>query len=223
MTDLFDGSADFRRYERSAFITHPCELIAFENYDSYTLTRLSFEGRDTYLFIIKSKILIEPAIHGTFAHFISNGAALVFSIGGMSYIANSKAVKTVGGTEMFYYAGFDAAGTLRMIPDGILSAVESGIVHGTEASPFLVFNGKRLIIKDEIKRSRDRLLLVQLKSGEPAFIYIKNCDIARAADYTFQLGCERAAVIANEQCIEIYSKSIILNRQTTGKAVFVIR
>jgi hypothetical protein len=54
--DYFDGQVDLRRYDRSVFEPLPCELLAFESYAEYTLTRLSFGGNDVYLFVLKSKV-----------------------------------------------------------------------------------------------------------------------------------------------------------------------
>ena len=222
MFETFDGSADLRRYERSVFTPRQCEFMAFESYDTYTLTRLLFEGRETYLFIIKSGVAVEAAPNGTFAHFIRSGASLAFSVAGAAYIADSKAAQFAPpSTECF--VGFSADGTLKLTPAGVMSAVELGVVHGVEASPFLVVNGKRLAIKDEAKRSRDRLLVGQLRTGEPVFIYVKSCDVASAADIAYQLGCMRAAVIANERSIDICGKGVMLNRMGGSNAAFVVR
>lgn len=224
MLDIFDGSADLRRYNRNPFSPHPCEFLAFESYGSYTLARLMFEGRGVLLFIVRSKISVETTPNGSFAHFISTGASLVFSAGGLTYISDSRAVRAQDTPEQpACFAGFDKSGRLRLVPNGALAAVESGIIHGAEASPFLIANNKRLTIKDDTKRSRDRLLLSRLRTGEPAFIYIKSVEVARAADYAFQLGCSHAAVIANERHIDIYGKGIIQDRQAGCSAAFVIR
>lgn len=224
MLDLFDGSADLRRYERTVFIPRHCEIMAVESYPSYTLTRLLFEGRDTYLFMIKSKISVVSAGSGTFAYFISSGASLVFSVGGMSYLSGSNSVQLKEESEQnAYFAGFDSLGNLRLIPGDCTEAADNGVVHGAQAFPFLLVNGKRLAIKDEIKRSRDRLILAQMRTGEPAFIYIKGVDVARAADYAFQLGCMSAAVVANERRIDIYGKGLVQDRQSGCKAVFEIK
>ena len=222
MYDLFDGSADLRHYDRTAFIPCQCELLAFESYAKYTLTHLLFEGRDTFLFIAKAPVAVELAPNGTFAHHIRSGATLSFSVGGLTYCVNSKVVQTQG-AQPLSFAGFDATGTLRLIPQGGLAAADAGIIHGAEASPFLIVNGKRLAITDVSKRSRDRLLLAQLRTGETAFIYIKGVDVARAANYALQLGCSSAAVVANERRIDIYSKSIVQDRQSGCRAMFVVR
>lgn len=221
MYDIFDGSANIRHYERAPFMPRHCELIAFHDYDKYTVTHLLFEGRDTFLFIVKGKVVVEAAPHGTFAHHISRGATLSFSVGGLTYCSDTKLYQ-VPGAEKQSFIGFDSTGLLRLFPDGGLSAVESGVVYGAEASPFLVVNGKRLKITDEAKRSRDRLLLGQLLTGETVFIYIKGVDVARAADYALQLGCHSAAVIGNERRIDIYSKSITQDRQSGCRAVFTV-
>ena len=222
MHDLFDGSANIRRYERSVFTPRQCELISFENYDKYTLTHLLFEGRGTYLFILKAPVRVELAPQGTFAHHIRRGSALTFSVGGQTFCIDSKVSQAQGAATMSF-VGFDASGNLRLVPEGGITAVEMGIKYGADASPFLVVNGKRLSITDTSKRSRDRLLLAQLKTGEIAFIYIKGVDIARASDYALQLGCSSAAVIANERRIDIYSKSILQDRQSGCRAVFTVQ
>ncbi len=219
--DLFDGSANIRHYERAPFMPRQCELFAFHDYDKYTVTHLLFEGRNTFVFIIKDRVVVEAAPHGTFAHHISKGAALTFSVGGLTYCADSKLYQVLG-AEKQSFVGFDSNGVLRLVPDGGLAAVDAGVVYGAEASPFLVVNGKRLKITDETKRSRDRLLLGQLLTGEPVFIYIKGVDVARAADYALQLGCQSAAVIGNERRIDIYSKSITQDRQSGCRAVFTV-
>lgn len=220
--DLFDGSTAVRHYERTPFAPHPCELLSFESYDKYTATHMLFEGRDTFLFIVKAPVTVEMAPHGTFAQHISSGAALTFSVGGLTYCANGHVVQTQGAPTLSF-AGFDAKGILRLIPEGGIAAADAGILHGADAMPFLVVNGKRLAITDIAKRSRDRLLLGQLHTGETVFIYIKAVDVARAADYALQLGCECAAVVANERRIDIYSKSIVQDRQAGCRAVFMVR
>ena len=221
MYDLFDGSANLRHYERSPFMPRHCELLAFQDYNKYTVTHMSFEGRDTFLFIVKAPVKVEAAPYGTFAHHLSKGAELTFSVGGLTYCENSQLFQ-VPGSKNLSFLGFDKNGVLRLIPEGGLAAVEAGVIYGAEASPFLVVNGKRLKITDEAKRSRDRLLLGQLLTGEPVFIYIKGVDVARAADYALQLGCQSAAVIGNERRIDIYSKSIAQDRQSGCRAVFTV-
>lgn len=225
MHDLFDGSADLRHYERATFAPRPCELRAFESYDKYTLTHLVFEGRDTFLFLVKAPVTVELAPQGTFAHHIRMGAALSFSVGGLTYCSYSNVAQTQGVQveEIVSFAGFDASGTLRLIPEGGIAAADAGIIHGAEASPFLIVNGKRLAITDVSNRSRDRLILGQLRTGEVAFIYIKGVDVARAANYAMQLGCTCAAVVGNERRIDIYSKSIVQDRQSGCRAMFVVR
>jgi hypothetical protein len=221
--DLFDGSVDLYQYERSAFEPLPCELLAFESYHKYTLTRLSFSGSDVYLFILRARVEVLPMPGGVFAGFISGGTSLAFSIGGAAYISGGKAVQTAPHETGACFAGFDSGGVMKLTPDGVLSAIDSGIVHGAEASPFLIVHGKRLAIKDHEKRRRDRLLVGQLCSGEPTFIYAKTCDISSAAAVAFQLGCACAAVIGNDGCIDICAQGLMLNRQSGCGAAFVIR
>ena len=221
MYDLFDGSANLRHYERSPFMPRHCELLAFQDYNKYTVTHMSFEGRDTFLFIVKAPVKVEAAPYGTFAHHLGKGAEITFSVGGLTYCEDSQLFQQQG-AENLSFLGFDKNGVLRLIPEGGLAAVEAGVIYGAEASPFLVVNGKRLKITDESKRSRDRLLLGQLITGETVFIYIKGVDVARAADYALQLGCQSAAIIGNERRIDIYSKSITQDRQSGCRAVFTV-
>jgi hypothetical protein len=223
MNDYFDGSVNLRRYDRAVFEPFPCELIAFESYGAYTLTRLRFDRNDVYLFVLKSKVVVEPTPNGVLAAFISSGAALAFSIGGSAYISDGRAVQDAHCAPGDSFAGFDASGILRLVPGGVLSAVDSGVIHGAEASPFLLVHGKRLVIEDGERRKRDRLLIAQLRTGEPSFIYVRDCDIVASAGIAFQLGCSCAAVAGNEWRIDICGKGIMQNRQSGCAAAFVVR
>lgn len=223
MQDLFDGKVNLHRYDRSPFSPYSCEYVAFDNFGSYTLSRMLFEGRDVLLFIVKTKVSVQSAPNGTFAQFMCSSSPLMFSVGGTSYISESKPVQTAESVQSrTCFAGFDSCSNLKLIPGDCLQATENGVTNGAEAYPFLVIHGKRLSIIDESKRSRDRLLLVQLKTGETAFLYIKSVDLVRAAGYAFQLGCKHAAVVGNERRIDIYGKSFIQDRQGGCRAVFAI-
>ena len=221
MYDLFDGQTNIRHYDRTPYMPRPCELLAFKDYTKYTVTHMLFEGRDTFLFIVKDPVVVETAPYGTFAHHLSRGAELTFSVGGLSYCTNSKLMQAQDASPVGFI-GFDKDNRLRLIPEGGLVAVDTGIIQGAEASPFLVVNGKRLVVEDKSMRSRDRLILGQLRTGETVFIYVKGVDVARAADYALQLGCETAAVVGNERRIDIYSKSITQDRQSGCRAVFTV-
>jgi hypothetical protein len=216
----FDGNANLRRYDPSVFVPSRCDFLAFDCNEAFTLSRMEYAGSDVYLLIMKKPLSVRLADNGVFADFIRCGHFLSVSAGAEVFVTNSKSVQ-LATSDARGFIGFTAAGIMRLEPGNVLSAIENGLVNAVHASPFLVVNGKRLLITDDVGRVRERLIFGQLKTGEKAFIYLKGADIQRAADCAFQFGFRMAAVVANDGQINVYARGFTIQRCDNGGAVFV--
>lgn len=222
--DRFDGEVELRRYNKAEYIPKGCEFLGVHDNEAYTLTRLTFEGRDTYMFIVKGELSVSKAENGTFAKHVQSGAELTLSVGGGLYYVDDNVVQVNGAKKTGYFAGISGVGELRLIPKRVDDAVdEEEMEYGVEARPFLVVNGNRMRVEEGVHLLKDRLVWGELQTGEKVFIYIKSVSIGQAIDYVYQLGCRMAAVVGNGEYIDIYSKEVVQDRQKGARAVFMVK